>query len=165
VKPPKVGLMVGKLDIFRTLNRDQERIASLMRQLVRLWHEACHLHKRLQTKLSTNVNNGSIVGSEAFIGSSLDATMLTPRDKPVWEHIQTSAHPCMTHTAAIQLQSAPLRATSTTNGQTPWPLVRKRTIPTERPTLVSEIYCQLLWIEGCRVVSAADPLRSLISVF
>jgi hypothetical protein len=24
---------------------------------------------------------------------------------------------------------------------------------------------QLLWIEGCRVVSAADPLRSLISVF
>jgi hypothetical protein len=25
--------------------------------------------------------------------------------------------------------------------------------------------CQLLWIEGCRVVSVADPLRSLISVF
>jgi hypothetical protein len=49
--------------------------------------------------------------------------------------------------------------------QTPWPLVRKRTIPTERPPLVGEIYCQLLRIEGCRVVSAADPLRSLISVF
>jgi hypothetical protein len=47
--------------------------------------------------------------------------------------------------------------------QTPWPLFRKRTIPTERPPLVVEIYCQLLWIEGCRVVSAADPLRSLIS--
>jgi hypothetical protein len=47
----------------------------------------------------------------------------------------------------------------------PWPLVRKGTIPTERPPLVDEIYCQLLWIEGCRVVSAADPLRSLISVF
>jgi hypothetical protein len=45
---------------------------------------------------------------------------------------------------------------------TPWPLVRKRTIPTERPPLVDEIYCQLLRIEGCRVVSAADPLRSLI---
>jgi hypothetical protein len=46
-----------------------------------------------------------------------------------------------------------------------WPLVRKRTIPTERPPLVDEIECQLLWIEGCRMVSAADPLRSLISVF
>jgi hypothetical protein len=49
--------------------------------------------------------------------------------------------------------------------QTPWPLVRKRIIPTERPPLVDEIKCQLLRIEGCRVVSAADPLRSLISVF
>jgi hypothetical protein len=45
--------------------------------------------------------------------------------------------------------------------QTPWPLVRKRTIPTDRPPLVDEIWCQLLWIEGCRVVSAAEPLRSL----
>jgi hypothetical protein len=49
--------------------------------------------------------------------------------------------------------------------KTPWPLVRKRTTPTERPPLVYEIWCQHLWIEGCRVVSAADPLRSLISVF
>jgi hypothetical protein len=49
--------------------------------------------------------------------------------------------------------------------QTPWPLVRKRTMPTERTPLVGEIQCQLLWIDGCRVVSAADPLRSLISVF
>jgi hypothetical protein len=44
-------------------------------------------------------------------------------------------------------------------------LVRKGTIPTERPPLVNETKCQLLWIEGCRVVSAADPLPSLISVF
>jgi hypothetical protein len=51
------------------------------------------------------------------------------------------------------------------NQQTPWPLVRKRTIPTERPPFVDEIVCQLLWIEGCCVVSAADPLWSLISVF
>jgi hypothetical protein len=49
--------------------------------------------------------------------------------------------------------------------QTPWPLVRKRTIPTELPPLVDEILCLLLWIEECRVVSAADPPRSLISVF
>jgi hypothetical protein len=48
-----------------------------------------------------------------------------------------------------------------TNKQTPWPFVRERTLPTERPPLVDEIQCQLLWIEGCRVVSAADPLRSL----
>jgi hypothetical protein len=52
-----------------------------------------------------------------------------------------------------------------TNKQSPWPLVRERTIPTERPPPVDEIECQLLWIEGCRVVSAADPLRSLISAF
>jgi hypothetical protein len=49
--------------------------------------------------------------------------------------------------------------------QTPWLLVHKRTILTEQPPLVDEIYYQLLWIEGCRVVSAADPLRSLVSVF
>jgi hypothetical protein len=29
--------------------------------------------------------------------------------------------------------------TKTQNKQTPWPLVRKRTIPTERPPLVDEI--------------------------
>jgi hypothetical protein len=52
-----------------------------------------------------------------------------------------------------------------TNKQTLWPLVRKRTIPTERPPLVDEIWCQLLWTEGCRMVSAANPPRSLISVF
>jgi hypothetical protein len=52
-----------------------------------------------------------------------------------------------------------------TNKYTPWRLVRKRTMPTERPPLVYEIDFQLLWIEGCRVVRAADPLRSLISVF
>jgi hypothetical protein len=42
--------------------------------------------------------------------------------------------------------------------QTPWPLVRERTIPTERPPLVDEIEYQPLWMEECRVVSAADPL-------
>jgi hypothetical protein len=48
---------------------------------------------------------------------------------------------------------------------TPWPLVHKQTLPTEPPSLVDEIECQLLQIEGCRVVSAADPPRPLISVF
>jgi hypothetical protein len=47
--------------------------------------------------------------------------------------------------------------------QTPCPLVRELTRPTDQPPLVGEIYCQLLCIEQCRVVSAADPLRSLIS--
>jgi hypothetical protein len=45
----------------------------------------------------------------------------------------------------------------TNKNQTPWPLVRKRTIPIERPPLVGEFYSQLLWIEGCRMVSAGDP--------
>jgi hypothetical protein len=40
---------------------------------------------------------------------------------------------------------------------TPWPLVRKRTIPTERSSRVGEIQCQLLRIDGCHVVSTADP--------
>jgi hypothetical protein len=35
-------------------------------------------------------------------------------------------------------------------------LVRERTIPTERPPLVGG---QLLRIEGCRMVSAADPYK------
>jgi hypothetical protein len=39
--------------------------------------------------------------------------------------------------------------------QTPWPVVRERTIPTDRPPLVDEIWCQLLWREGCRVVSGS----------
>jgi hypothetical protein len=52
----------------------------------------------------------------------------------------------------------------TKNKQTPWPSVRKRTIPTDR-TPLDESQSQLLRIEVCRVVSAADPLRSLISVF
>jgi hypothetical protein len=34
-----------------------------------------------------------------------------------------------------------------------------RTSPTDRRPLVDEIWCQRLWIEGCRVVSAAGPLR------
>jgi hypothetical protein len=46
--------------------------------------------------------------------------------------------------------------------KTPWPLFRKRTIQTERPPLVDEILCQLLRIQWCRLVSAADPLRLLV---
>jgi hypothetical protein len=38
-------------------------------------------------------------------------------------------------------------------------LVRKRTILTERPPLVGEISAKFCWLEGCHVVSAADPLR------
>jgi hypothetical protein len=41
--------------------------------------------------------------------------------------------------------------------QTPWLLVRKRTIPTRWPSLVGEFQCQLLRIEGGRVVSATGP--------
>jgi hypothetical protein len=63
------------------------------------------------------------------------------------------------------IRAHPFGANQHLEKQTPWPLVRKRTIPTEPSPLVDKIYCQLLWIEGCRAVSAADPLRSLISVF
>jgi hypothetical protein len=62
-------------------------------------------------------------------------------------------------------KTKPKSATTKTKQKTPWPLVRKRNIPTERPSLVGEIKFQLLRIEGCRVVSAADPARSLNSVF
>jgi hypothetical protein len=38
-------------------------------------------------------------------------------------------------------------------------VVREETIPTERPPSLSEVRANFLWIEGCRVVSAVDPLR------
>jgi hypothetical protein len=41
--------------------------------------------------------------------------------------------------------------------QTPWLLIRKRTIPIERPLLVGEFQCQLLRIERSRVVGAVAP--------
>jgi hypothetical protein len=42
-------------------------------------------------------------------------------------------------------------------------LVRERTIPTERPPLVDEVTANILRIEGCRIVSAADPYgRNLV---
>jgi hypothetical protein len=47
--------------------------------------------------------------------------------------------------------------TQQTNKQTPWLLARKLSLPTERPPMVAEFQCQLLRIEGCRVVSAAVP--------
>jgi hypothetical protein len=40
--------------------------------------------------------------------------------------------------------------------KTPWPLVRKRTIPTEQPPLVGEVSAKFA-DRGCRVVSATDP--------
>jgi hypothetical protein len=51
-----------------------------------------------------------------------------------------------------------------TTEQTPWLLVRKRTIPTERPPLVGEVSATFA-DRGCGVVSPTDPPQSLISVF
>jgi hypothetical protein len=92
--------------------------------------------------------------------NSVHASVILPISLPIisspipssYTHIHTHTH---THTHTC----------THANKQTPWSLVRKRTIPTEQPPLVHEILCQLMWIEGCRVVSAADPPRSLISVF
>jgi hypothetical protein len=49
--------------------------------------------------------------------------------------------------------------------QTTCSWVRERNIPTQRPPLVGKNKYHLWGIEGCRVVSATDPVRSLISVF
>jgi hypothetical protein len=38
-------------------------------------------------------------------------------------------------------------------------LTRERTIPTEQPPLAGKISTKFLQIEGCCVVSAADPLQ------
>jgi hypothetical protein len=65
------------------------------------------------------------------------------------------------HTCGNEMRRSVRMEKTNKQKQTPWPLVRKRTISTERPPLVDEIYCQLLWIEGCRVVSAADPPRRM----
>jgi hypothetical protein len=48
--------------------------------------------------------------------------------------------------------------------KTPWILVRKRNIPTERLQLLGEFLCQLLLIGECLVVSLAEIPRPLISV-
>jgi hypothetical protein len=82
---------------------------------------------------------------------------------------QTSRHVCAAHYTRASRYCAfwavSAFSSGTTHTQTPWPLVRKGNIPTKRPPLVGEIYYQILRIEGCRVVSVADPPRSLISVF
>jgi hypothetical protein len=38
-------------------------------------------------------------------------------------------------------------------------LIRERTMPIERPPLVGEVSANFCGIEGCRMISAADPLR------
>jgi hypothetical protein len=45
---------------------------------------------------------------------------------------------------------------SQTPSDTPWTLVRKRTIPTEQPPLVGEVSAKFCGRE-CRVVSETDP--------
>jgi hypothetical protein len=52
------------------------------------------------------------------------------------------------HTDSEDLPTDIHQSGPTNNKLTPSPLVRKRTIPTDRPPLVSEIQCQLLWLEG-----------------
>jgi hypothetical protein len=41
--------------------------------------------------------------------------------------------------------------------KTLWLLVRKQTIPTERPPLVGEVSANFFADRGCRMVSATDP--------
>jgi hypothetical protein len=45
--------------------------------------------------------------------------------------------------------------------QTPWPLVRVRTIPTERPPLVGEVSANFAAI-GCHVVGVTDPYGRIL---
>jgi hypothetical protein len=40
--------------------------------------------------------------------------------------------------------------------------VRERTIPTERPPLVSEVIAKFLRIRGCHVVSVTDPYGRIL---
>jgi hypothetical protein len=103
-----------------------------------------------------SLNKSYFVWAPAFIILSYPSDFcrtLDENEESTFRYIQTNLafYCCCKHTH--------------TQKQTPWPLVRERTIPTERPPLVDEIYCQLLWIEECRVVSSADLLRSLMSVF
>jgi hypothetical protein len=47
---------------------------------------------------------------------------------------------------------------------TPWLLVRKGIIPTERPPLVGEFQCELLRIERCRLVTAVDHPHTVVNL-
>jgi hypothetical protein len=83
---------------------------------------------------------------------------------PGWNWIESSWVYCDNNSGTEETERKS-QHTGSSIKQTPWYLFRKQTLPNESPPLVGEIYCQLLRIEGCRVVSVADPLWSLISVF
>jgi hypothetical protein len=94
------------------------------------------------------------------IGLALTGQVQLSPLRPAVPHVRPSPFPSTSHPVHVSVVTTPLHATvSATHKQTPWHLVRERTIPTERPPLVDEIKCQLLWIQGCRMVSAADPPR------
>jgi hypothetical protein len=42
-------------------------------------------------------------------------------------------------------------------------LIRERTVPTDRPSIIDVVSATFLWIEGCRVVSATDPHGRVLS--
>jgi hypothetical protein len=56
---------------------------------------------------------------------------------------------------SLSQMSLACRPSSSATDKTPWPLVRKQTIPTERPPFVGQVSANF-W-GWCRVVSATDP--------
>jgi hypothetical protein len=50
-----------------------------------------------------------------------------------------------------------LNPSMTNEKQTPWPVVHKRTKPTERPPLVGEVSAKFCGERGCHVISAMIP--------
>jgi hypothetical protein len=120
-------------------------VTSWLSRIVVLWEHFSIAERRSQAAKDKKSTSSSI----SVIGVQWES----------FAHTHTPFIPTTTH------KNMELESFKQNKKQTPWPLVRKRTIPSERLPLVDEIWCQLLWIEGCHVVSAADLLRSLISVF
>jgi hypothetical protein len=63
----------------------------------------------------------------------------------------------MSHAEVLNLSTGTALALSPNTNSVA--LVRERTIPTEQQPLVGEVSANVLRTEGCRMVSAADPLR------
>jgi hypothetical protein len=91
----------------------------------------------------------------------IEGTEFVGKSKILSEH-------CSGVTEEINLKSVEKIGISSKNKKkkrTPWPLVASELYRLSDRHFLAKFSVPTLWIEGCCVVNAADPLRSLISVF
>jgi hypothetical protein len=87
---------------------------------------------RVSTNVTIHSSRNQWLNNDAM---SFDALAFGGQSKNVWER-NVCLPPVCKHKQLFRLHP---RAKPHKKKQTPWPLVRERTIPTERPPLVDEI--------------------------